>query len=356
MSAVAVNVASADALDFELPTELEATEPPEVRGRGRDDVRLLVAHRRSGELIDAEFDDLPAFLTADDLLIINTSGTLPAALDALRAGGEQVVVHLSTHLGGDVWAVEVRRVVDGATAPWGDAAPLAGERLRLPEGGKLSLRGPFLASSRLLTARLDVPGELLPYLARHGRPIRYGYVPEGWPIDAYQSVWTTEPGSAEMPSASRPFTPELVSRLVAAGVGFAPVLLHTGVASLESHEAPYPEHFRVPAVTARRVRETREVGGRVIAVGTTAVRAIESATGDGCEVRPSHGWTDIVITPERGVRVVDGLLTGWHEPRASHLQMLEAIAGRPLLTASYEHALAERYRWHEFGDTHLIVP
>jgi S-adenosylmethionine:tRNA ribosyltransferase-isomerase len=348
--------ASPDVLDFELPAELEATEPPEAHGRGRDDVRLLVAHRRSGEIVDAAFDDLPSFLTPDDVLVINTSATLPAALDARRDDGQPVVVHLSSHLGDDRWVVEVRHPDGSATAPWGDGPSLSGERLHLPASGLLTLDASFRSSSRLLVARVEVAEPMLAYLARHGHPIRYGYVTERWPIEAYQSVWATEPGSAEMPSASRPFTPELVTRLVAAGVGFAPVLLHTGVASLESDEPPYPEYFRVPPVTARRVRDARGAGGRVIAIGTTAVRAIESATGDGCTVRPTRGWTDLVITPERGVRVVDGLLSGWHEPRASHLQMLEAIAGRPLLEASYEHALAEGYRWHEFGDTHLIVP
>jgi S-adenosylmethionine:tRNA ribosyltransferase-isomerase len=350
-------LAIADPLDFELPAELEATEPPEVHGSGRDDVRLMVAHRRSGELVDTVFADLASHLTADDLLLVNTSGTLPAALDGELSTGERAVVHLSTHLGANVWVVELRRPSGAATEPWG--ADVTGAQLRLPAGGRLSVHGPFLTSGRLFMARLDVPhaaGSLLAYLARHGRPIRYGYVPEGWPIEAYQTVFATEPGSAEMPSASRPFTPEAVTRLVSAGVGFAPVLLHTGVASLESHEPPYPEFFRVPEVTARRVRETRAAGGRVIAIGTTAVRAIESAADCAGTVTAARGWTDVVITPERGVRVVDGLISGWHEPRASHLQMLEAIAGRELLETSYALALERGYRWHEFGDLHLIVP
>jgi S-adenosylmethionine:tRNA ribosyltransferase-isomerase len=172
----------------------------------------------------------------------------------------------------------------------------------------------------------------------------------------YQNVYATEPGSAEMPSAGRPFTPEVITRLVAKGVGVTPLVLHTGVASLEADELPYPERLVVPAATAARVNATHEAGGRVVAIGTTVVRALEAAGGPGGTVQPVDGWTDVVITPERGVQVVDGLLTGWHEPEASHLLMLEAVAGRPLLEHSYVASLDEGYLWHEFGDVHLLLP
>ena len=194
------------------------------------------------------------------------------------------------------------------------------------------------------------------WLAVHGQPIRYGYVERPWPIDTYQNVYATEPGSAEMPSAGRPFTPEVITRLVAKGVGVSPLVLHTGVASLEATELPYPERVRVPGSTASRVNDTQRNGGRVIAIGTTVVRGSKQPAGDDGIVRPLDGWTDLVITPERGVRVVDGLLTGWHEPEASHLLMLEAVAGRELLEQSYAASLDEGYLWHEFGDTHLILP
>ncbi len=143
---------------------------------------------------------------------------------------------------------------------------------------------------------------------------------------------------------------------MAKGVGVAPLVLHTGVASLEADEVPYPERMQVPESTAVWVNAARSRGHRVIAVGTTVVRALETSVGDDGIVRPYDGWTDLVISPERGVRVVDGMLTGWHEPASSHLMMLEAIAGRELLRRSYDAALAQRYRWHEFGDTHLILP
>jgi S-adenosylmethionine:tRNA ribosyltransferase-isomerase len=158
-----------------------------------------------------------------------------------------------------------------------------------------------------------------------------------------------------MPSASRPFTDEIVVDLIAAGVVVVPITLHTGVSSLEAHERPYPERFRVPAATARIVNEARSAGGRVVAVGTTVVRALESAVGHDGRVHAADGWTDLLITPERGVAVVDGLLTGWHEPEATHLLMLEAVAGRPALELAYPEAIAAGYRWHEFGDVHLLL-
>ena len=175
---------------------------------------------------------------------------------------------------------------------------------------------------------MHLPLPLLTYLAVHGRPIRYGYVRGSWPISMYQNVYANEPGSAEMPSAGRPFTPEVITRLVAKGVSVAPLVLHTGVSSLESHEAPYAEYYRVDPHTAHLVNDTHRQGGRVIAIGTTVVRALETVADERGHVHPGEGWTETVITPDRGVRAVDGLLTGWHEPEASHLDMLEAIAGR----------------------------
>jgi S-adenosylmethionine:tRNA ribosyltransferase-isomerase len=330
------------AVAFELPNALEAREPPEARGLARDDVRLLVATRRNGRLVHARFRSLPLFLEAGDLLVINTSATLPASLPAsLR--GEAVHLNLSTPAE-ENWVVEVR-----------GGAVEAGDRLELPAGGQAEILGPY-SPPRLWLARLRLDERLDLYLRYHGRPIRYGYVEHDWPLETYQNAYALEPGSAEMPSAGRPFTPELVTRLAAAGVLFAPVVLHTGVSSLESHEPPYPERYRVPATSARLVNAVREWGGRVVAVGTTAVRALETVARADGTVDAGEGWTELVVTPERGLRAVDGVLTGWHEPRASHLQLLEAAAGKRLLERSYAAALAEGYLWHEFGDSHLILP
>ena len=354
---VTVSLVSAP-LDFTLPSGREAREPAEVRGTGRDDVRMLVAHRGEGRLTHAHFRDLPGFLRPGDLLVINTSATLPASLPAARLDGSLLHLHLSTKMPGGGWTVELRRPAGRGTEPFLEAA--AGERLLLPDGATATVLSPYpvraTTASRLWVALLEVPGPLPAYLARHGRPIRYGYVEGEWPLEAYQTVYAVEPGSAEMPSAGRPFTPELVTALVARGVGVAPLVLHAGVSSGEAGEPPYPEWFRVPADTARRVNATRRWGGRVVAVGTTVVRALESVADEAGLAHPGEGWTEKVVTAQGGVVVVDGLLTGWHEPLASHLGMLEAVAGRPLLEASYRAALDGGYLWHELGDVHLVSP
>jgi S-adenosylmethionine:tRNA ribosyltransferase-isomerase len=332
----------------------EATKPPEARGLTRDAVRMMVASRHDLRLVHTHAHDLPRFLDEGDLVVVNTSGTLAAAVDALGEDGTPLVIHLSQRLPGDQWLVELRRPDGHSTEPWFDAPP--GRELRLLGGGFVRLTARFGSSRRLWNATLDLSQPLLAYLAVHGRPIRYGYVAHDWPLDAYQNVYAREPGSAEMPSAGRPITPELLTRLVAKGVGVTPVVLHTGVSSLEAHEQPAPEWYRVPLTTAERVNATRRGGGRVVAIGTTVVRALESVVDRTGVVHPGSGWTDVIVTPERGVAAIDGLLTGWHEPEASHLQMLEAIAGCELLDVSYAAASAEGYLWHEFGDVHLLLP
>ena len=342
-----------DGLAFELTAELEATEPPEARGLARDEVRLMVSWRGAERLEHASFRDIGSFLDPGDLLVVNTSGTIPAAVpvDSDDAGG--LVLHLSTRLPGGFHLVELR--LNGQPYRGGEA----GTTIRLPGGAGVSLLGRYGDSDRLWLATLRMPADgsgLLGWLAAYGRPIRYRHVPAEWPLACYQTIFATEPGSAEMPSAARPFSAELVASLVARGIGFAPLVLHTGVSSLEPHEAPYPEWFRVPMTTANRINATRRAGGRVIAAGTTVVRALETVADERGGAHPAAGWTETVVTPDRGIRCADGLITGWHEPRASHLQLLEAAAGRPLLEATYREALSAGYLWHEFGDSCLILP
>lgn len=345
-------------LALRVPEELSARVPAEQRGPGRDrdSVRLLVS--RGSEPAHHVFRELPGLLRAGDLLVVNTSPTLAAAVDG-RVGHARVVVHFST-LGDDGrWAVEVREP-DGRGTTCPRAGGPAGTEVRLPAGVRLVLEeglgGP---GGRLWWARVAagaVPG----LLREHGRAIRYSYTERDQPLSVYQTVFALPSadgsGSAEMPSAARPFTARLVAELVSRGVQFAPVTLHTGVASAEAHEPPYPERFAVPEASARLINAARAGAGRVVAVGTTAVRAAESAAGADGVVRARAGWTDLVVTPERGVRVVDGLLTGLHEPEASHLLMLEAVAGRAAIDRGYEEALRGSYLWHEFGDVHLLLP
>jgi len=336
--------------DFTLPPEREAHEPPEARGVARDGVALMVSRSAASEISHHAFADLPALLLPGDLLVVNTSATLPAAVPVT---GAALAVHFSTPLPDGAWLVELRAVQQAATTPYGGGS--AGQRVELPGGAVLTLGTRF--SARLWRARLSTA--VVPYLLRHGEPIRYSYVRRPWPIEAYQTMFGTRPGSAEMPSASRPFTAEMVTRLVARGVTFAPITLHTGVSSLEGDEDPYPEPYDVPPATARLVNLARQHGGRVIALGTTVVRALETAARvAGPLVSPAAGWTEHIVTPEPGHRLlaVDGLITGLHEPRSSHLRMLAAFAGRDLLGRCYAAAIDRGYLWHEFGDLHLLLP
>jgi S-adenosylmethionine:tRNA ribosyltransferase-isomerase len=338
-------------LDFALPAELEAHEPPEARGLPRDGVRLLVGWASTGEVSHRRFADLPTLLRPGDVLVVNTSATLPAAVPLPG----RLILHFSTELADGRWLVELRRATGDSNEPYNGGA--AGQRYPLPGGGAVTLDEAY-SDGRLWIATVDPgePGSVRAVLQWHGRPIRYRHVPRSWPLRYYQTVFATQPGSAEMPSAGRPFTDRLVTRLVSSGVLIVPVLLHTGVASPEVHERPYPEWFSVPASTAWVADRARAEGGRVIAVGTTVVRALESAVRSDGTLASASGWTELVVTPERGVRAVDGLLTGLHEPRASHLDLLAAVAGRPLLGQCYDEAIANGYLWHEFGDLNLLLP
>ena len=332
-------------IDFTLPAEREAHDPPEARGLARDSVRLLVSRRATGRVSHHAFGELPGLLLPGDLLVVNDTGTLPAQVRA----GRGLAVHFSTPQPDGAWLVELRAIKDTISRPNGSGFPA--QVIDLPGGAALTLEGKV--TGRLWRARLSVA--VVPYLLHYGIPIRYSYVSRDWPRSAYQTVFSRKPGSAEMPSASRPFTPAVVTDLVTRGVLIAPLTLHAGVSSLEADEDPYPEPYDVPPATARLVNHVRAHGGRVIAAGTTVARALETAFDSGL-VAPSAGWTSHLVTPETGVRAVDGLLTGLHEPRSSHLRMLAAFAGPELLSRCYEAAITAGYLWHEFGDVHLLLP
>ncbi len=344
---------------FALPEELSAGEPPEWRGLARDEVRLLVAD--DAAVRHATFRDLGRFLRPGDLVVVNTSATLAAAVDA-----GPVTVHFSSPLDNSPldnsslhspldnadWVVELRQ--PDQSGPVREAPP--GERIALPGGATVSLLRNVSGSDRLWRAQVEAPGGTAAYLTRYGRPIGYGYLRGRYPLDAYQTVFAREPGSAEMPSAGRPFSTGLVTSLVSAGIAVAPVTLHTGVSSLESGEPPQPERFQVPPHTASLVNWARVRGGRVVAVGTTVARALETVALPDGSVRAGSGWTDLVLGPDRPTRVVTGLVTGWHEPEASHLLLLEAVAGTDLVQRAYDEAVRHRYLWHEFGDSCLLLP
>jgi S-adenosylmethionine:tRNA ribosyltransferase-isomerase len=335
--------------DFVLPEALEAAGPPPAR----DGVRLLVASADGAR--HARFTAFADYLAPGDLIVVNTSATLASALDGKRAD-TAVDVHFSSELDDGDWVVEIRPA-GAATGPVTDLSP--GEVIMLDAGAALVVDRPRPAGQvRLWQARPRIGGSggTYPFLARHGRPIRYAYVPRPWPLAEYQTVFARQPGSAEMPSAGRPFTERVVTELITRGVTLAPIVLHTGVSSQEPGEPPQPERFRVPEATATLVNATRQAGGRVIAVGTTVTRALESAADPDGSVHARHGVTDLVLGPERPARVVTGLVTGWHAPGASHLALLAAVAGESLVGLAYAEALRRGYRWHEFGDSCLLLP
>lgn len=345
---------------FAPPEDLTATEPPEQRGLRRDGVRLLVAS--ASGITHTTFAGIGDHLHAGDVLVVNTSATVPGQLDGVRGDGRtRTVIHVANRLADGSRVVELRRAPDAA-APVLDGA--AGERITLPGGATVELLEPYPApassptgeGNRLWRGRVHAPTPTGDYLCTNARPISYGYLREPYPIAAYQTIFALDPGSAEMPSAARPFSADLVTRLVARGVIFAPITLHTGVSSQEAHEGPQAEWYAVPETTAQLVNAARAGGRRVVAVGTTATRAVESAVDESGTVGARSGWTTLVIGPDRPVRVVDGLVTGWHNPEASHLLLVESVAGAALTQRAYDAAVAGRYLWHEFGDAGLLLP
>lgn len=334
------------------PRLAPATAPIETTGRKRHDVALLVSQRAM--TTETRFHRIGEHLAHGDVLVVNTSATEPAALEG-RYRGSPVGVHVSGPAPDGGWVVELR-------SPDRSGPVLTARRCdRIDfDDGWLILLGPVERTGRgvrLWEAEWRGRRGLVDVVRSTGRPIRYSYVPEQWPIDAYRTIFEVRrPGfsSAEMPSAARPFTREVVRDLERRGVTPAFVTLHTGVSSLESHEGPLPERFEVGEATAAAINRARKQGRRVIAVGTTSVRAIESAVRDQMVVA-TRGWTDLVISPDRPPVVVDGLVTGWHPPEASHLDLIEAIVGSEAVSAAYQTAHELGYRSHEFGDSCLLL-
>src|SRR5918992_246254 len=312
-------------IQFALPEHAVATLPAEARGLARDSVRLLIA--KPDGMRHARFCDLSDWLRPGDLLVVNTSATLPSAVEGVRPDGSPVVVHFSSPIDKSTWIVEVRRP-DGS-GPMPDGRPR--QTLLLPGGARLRILaaqgGGGEGPGRLWRARIEVGGPIEAYLGTFGRPITYAPTVERYPLSTYQTIFAREPGSAEMPSAARPFTDALVTELIVRGISIAPLVLHAGVSSLEVKETPQIERFEVSATTARLVNQTRAAGGRVIAVGTTVTRALETTARLDDRVEPGKGETNLVLGPDRAARVVDALITGWHAPGASHLLLLEAVAG-----------------------------
>ncbi|MBV8689867.1 MAG: S-adenosylmethionine:tRNA ribosyltransferase-isomerase [Candidatus Eremiobacteraeota bacterium] len=325
------------------PALLDAVAPPERRGVARDAVRMLVTDRRARVNRHARFYDMPSFLAAGDVVVVNDSATLPAAITARRSNGQSLKLHLSTMIGGDLWMVEPRGVVT------------AGETLQLAGDASAVMLAPADATRpRVWYASFRLPITMLAYLMKHGEPIRYQYLHERFPLEDYQTIFARQPGSSEMPSAARPFTARVVAALERRGVQIAAITLHCGVASFEKPEHPSIERFSVSHETARQVNSARAHGNRVIAVGTTSLRALETAWHDG-EISASSGWTDLVFDERSAIRSVDGLLTGFHDEASTHESLLHAFLNKDLLSTAYVEAAECGYYQHEFGDAHLIL-
>lgn len=337
-------------LFFERPSALQATTPPEARQLERDEVRLMVT-TPAGHT-HTTFTHLADFLEPGDLVVVNRSATMPASLPVTGASGA-FLLNLSTRYGDGVWLAEPR----WSTSEPGPLPVQPGETVKVDEA-TLRLVAPYPGLPRLWFVHTEA--DLCRIMTAKGAPIRYGYVTDSYPLAAYQTIFAKVPGSAEMPSAGRPFTKRAVQSLRRRGVQLAGITLHTGVSSLEVETETveahpmYAEPFQVPVATAYLVNATRQAGHRVIAVGTTVVRALESAW-DGEQVQPSRGFTRLFVHPAQGTHVVDGLITGFHDPLASHLAMLYAIAGQAVIQDSYREAVQQGYLWHEFGDSHLIL-
>lgn len=348
------------AFDFSLPKLLECAKPTELRGIPRDGVKLMVSQRLTDHINHSQFSQIDQFLREGDVLIINTSATMNAAIPTQLPNGQEGRIHLSTKLSEEEWLVEVRQLKGNKTKRFYELTP--GALFSLPQKAKMKILAPFYQNKRgrnhiqLWKARFYLTEPMEDYLNKNAHPIQYVNLDKNYSSAFYQTVFAREKGSAEMPSAGRAFTTDLVTRLVVKGIQFAPIVLHTGVSSLEIGEKPYPEYYKVPNFSASLINRARNEGRRVIAVGTTAIRAVESSLdSDTGRVIPSEGMTDLYITPNRGLKVVSGLLTGFHEPKASHLLMMEALASRSHLLKAYEAAIEQGYQWHEFGDLHLIL-
>ena len=338
--------------DYELPPELIAQAPlPE-----RDASRLLVLERATGSVAHRAFADLPELLAPGDLLVVNRSRVIPARLLGRRASGGEAEVLLVRDRGEGRWEALVR--------PGRHLRP--GQRVTVDDDLSVVIESEALADDgrrqvRLLSKRRDVEGAL----ERAGRTPLPPYIrrpDEPADRERYQTVYAREQGSVAAPTAGLHFTAALLERLEARGIARAEVVLHVGpgtfqpvkVARVEDHRVA-PEAYVVPAETAAAVERTRTAARRVVAVGTTTVRALESAARPDGTLATGEGETGLVIVPGHRFQAVDALVTNFHLPRSSLLLLVAAFAGREMVLRAYAEAVRERYRFYSYGDAMLIV-
>ncbi|MEP7253164.1 MAG: S-adenosylmethionine:tRNA ribosyltransferase-isomerase [Ginsengibacter sp.] len=351
-----MNETTPSIIQFELPTHLACPLPTEERNMKRDEVRLMVTSDEE-KIEHSTFNHLSTFLQQDDVLVVNTSATLPSALPVTLPGNREGRLHFSTKMQGDLWLVEIRESSGNKTKRWKEGEE--GMTFPLPLSASLTLQQKFYNDDQWLDlwiAAFNCNRPAEEYLANHAKPIQYENLDRVYPLSYYQTYFSFHPGSSEMPSAGRGFTVSLIERLLKKGISIVPVLLHTGVSSVEEHETPYPEYMEIDPVAAATINHAKQHGRRIIAVGTTAIRAIETAADEHGNVMSYRGNTDLFIEDGYTMKVTDGLLTGFHEPNASHLNILQTVAGFDHINNAYKEAIKREYYWHQFGDLHLILP
>jgi S-adenosylmethionine:tRNA ribosyltransferase-isomerase len=331
------------------PPAQRAALPAELRGLRRDGARLCVVDGASRRITHTDVAGLADHLQAGDVLVLNSSRTLPAAIRMRRDDGSAVQIRPTALRDG--W----HGIAVGTDPPHHTIPLQVGERLRAATGLVLRVSG-HREDVPLLWSLIVEAGDAVDSLLQAGEPIRYSYVPDPVPLEHYQTVYAGVPGSVETPSAGRHLTWELLRKLRHRGVAVTDVLLHCGLSSLQDDDADarkplVEEWFEVGERAAGAINAAR----RVVAVGTTVVRALETSAGADCRVREVRGWTELKIAPSTELRVVDALLTGLHEPPATHLDMLGAVIDKDLLDEAYAEVRERGYLWHEFGDAMLIA-
>jgi S-adenosylmethionine:tRNA ribosyltransferase-isomerase len=346
---------------FTLSMELVAKEPPERRGIARDAVRLMVIDRSEYRIYHTHFYEIGKFLLPGDLMVFNASRTIPASLVGyVQPAGPLIEVRLAEHLADGSWLALLRCQQGDNPFSCGTSK---GIQIEFAQGLVATVYNQDERIQRLWKIGFSKSSnELLESIYRIGQPIRYEYVSEPWDLDYYQTIYATNPGSAEMPSAGRPFTWKLLFDLKRNGIKMAYISLHTGLSSyidpdLDQRRIASEEEYFISSKAAEQINKTHEIGGRVIAVGTTVVRALETAAlySNKGNVKALHSYTRLHIDANHRLKVVDGLLTGLHEPEASHLDLLTAFLPAERIHQAYEEAIQRKYLWHEFGDMNLIL-
>lgn len=335
------------ARSFQVPEYLNASIPAEYRGIQRDQVRLMALDINTGKSYHNTFYELDAYLKEGDLLVLNNSRTIPAVLKGKR-GKQTIEIRLSRKISDNEWEALVVGGVFGV-----------GEKINLPGDLTATIKGQGNEAPLVILSFSKSGVDLYNDIYKYGEPIHYEYIDTPWPIEMYQTVYASVPGSVEMPSAGRAFSWKLLNKLKRKGVNIAFIQLHAGLSYYGNDRWPNPskhvEAYSVPEETAALINKTKANKGCVIAVGTTVVRALETVAEHTGIVKAQEGITGLYIKKGFPLKVVDGLITGFHEPEASHLDLLTAFIDEKLLMDAYRDALTEGYLWHEFGDMNLIL-